>query len=66
LLIGGLVPTVLWTSYWLSFALVHGLAWNIELYTGQIVSAAFIGLGIAALAAPAETSARTTRSAMAA
>jgi hypothetical protein len=65
LLIGGMVPTVLWTSYWLSFALAHGLAWNIELYTGQIISAAFIGLGIAALAEPTATSTRGRRTAAA-
>jgi hypothetical protein len=51
LLLGGLVPAVLWTVYWITFALVYDFGWEVELYAGQVVSATLVGLGLAALTA---------------
>lgn len=49
LLLGAVVPAVLWSSHWLLFAAVHGTGWDIELYPGQILSAVLAGLGTASL-----------------
>lgn len=55
LLLGAVVPAVLWTVHWLLFAVVHGIGWDIELYPGQVVSAVLAGLGTAVLVpAPSE------------
>lgn len=51
LLLGALVPLVLWSTYWVLFAVVHGIAWEVELYTGQVMSSVLLGAGAAALLA---------------
>lgn len=61
ILLGAFLPAVLWTTYWITFIAVHGLAWEIELYTGQVVSTALAGVGIAALiSTPASSWPRST------
>lgn len=56
LLLGAIVPAVLWGSYWTLFAAVHGTGWDIELYPGQVVSAVLAGIGAASLTATPQRS----------
>lgn len=49
--LGGLVPLVLWSTYWVLFAAVLGTGWEVELYSGQVVSSVMVGTGLAALVA---------------
>lgn len=47
LLLGGVVPGVLWATHWIVFAAVHGTGWEAEIYSGQVISAVFAGLALA-------------------
>ena len=49
LVLGTAVPVVLWSSYWVLFERVLGTAWEVEIATGQIWSAAMLGTGLAVL-----------------
>lgn len=49
LVLGAAMPAVLWATYWLLFAAVHGTGWDIELYPGQVISAMLVGIGAASV-----------------
>lgn len=51
LLLGTLLPLALWSVYWGVFAVVRDLAWEIEIYTGQVVSSVLAGVCLATLVA---------------
>lgn len=51
LLLGGIVPAVLWLGYWTAFTGVYTVAWEVELYAGQVVSAVVAGLATASVVA---------------
>jgi hypothetical protein len=46
------VPIVLWTAWFAVYAVVWGLGWTVELWTGSIILAAMTGLGLSVLCFP--------------
>ena len=47
--LGAALPAVLWTTYFAFFALTGGMRWSAELWSGSVVMASMLGLGLAQL-----------------
>lgn len=50
--LAGAIPLVLWTTYFLAYAIFYGIGWAAEFWAGSIVLSAVVGVLVSLLTAP--------------